>query len=216
MERNLYAGFASGVSGPGTYISKWDGTNWSDLGSPSLTANVWAVATNGTDLYAGGDFTQASGHLNANYIADFVEGVGDTTPPTVVSIVRNDTNPTSASEVSFDVSFSEVVTGVDNTTPFSDFSLNTSGVTGAAITAVTGSGHVYTVTVDTGSDNGTIGLDVNDNDNIVDLANNPLGGTGTGNGDFTAGEVYTVDKTPSLYDLRQRRRGWRNFELYRR
>src|SRR5207302_258432 len=33
-----------------------------------------------------------------------------------------------------------------------------------------------------------------DDDSIVDGASNPLGGSGTGNGDFT-GQVYTIDKT---------------------
>jgi PKD repeat protein len=65
-------------------------------------------------------------------------------------------------------------------------------VTGAAITNVTGSGATYTVTVNTGSGNGTIRLDLVDDDSIRDLANLPLGGAGTGNGNFTSGEIYTI------------------------
>ena len=34
-----------------------------------------------------------------------------------------------------------------------------------------------------------------DNDSIVDAASNPLGGVGAGNGDFTTGAAYTIDKT---------------------
>jgi hypothetical protein len=115
---------------------------------------------------------------------------GDTTPPTVSSIVRASTNPTtSGSSVDYTVTFSESVTGVDAT----DFVLTTSGVTGASITNVTGSGSTYTVTVNVGSGSGTVRLDVADNDSIVDAAGNPLGGTGAGNGSFTGGEVYTVN-----------------------
>src|SRR5206468_1493666 len=63
------------------------------------------------------------------------------------------------------------------------------------------SGVSYTVTVNTGSGDGSIGLNLVDNDSIVDAATNPLGGTGAGNGNFT-GQVYTVDKTaPSVVSM---------------
>jgi CSLREA domain-containing protein len=112
----------------------------------------------------------------------------DTTPPMVQTITRADTNPTSAASVYFAVTFSEAVIGVDT----SDFALAVTGVTGASITAVGGGAGAYTVTVNTGSDSGTIRLDVVDNDTIVDMALNPLGGAGAGNGSFTAGETYSV------------------------
>jgi hypothetical protein len=38
-------------------------------------------------------------------------------------------------------------------------------------------------------------LDVVDDDSIRDSAGNPLGGTGTGNGDFNTGEAYTIDRS---------------------
>ena len=81
-------------------------------------------------------------------------------------------------------------------TPFSDFALTTSsGISGASITGVSGSGATYTVTVNTGSGNGTIRLDVIDNDTILDVAGNTLGGTGINNGNFTSGELYTLYKS---------------------
>ena len=112
----------------------------------------------------------------------------DTIPPTVQTITRADTNPTSAASVHFTVTFSEAVTGVDT----SDFALAVTGVTGASITGVSGGATAYTVTVNTGSGTGTIRLDVVDNDTIVDLALNPLGGVGAGNGNYTSGETYDV------------------------
>ena len=115
----------------------------------------------------------------------------DTTAPTVQSINRVGTTPTNAASVSWTVVFSESVTGVDA----SDFALVTTGaVTGATITAVSGSGSQYTVTANTGTGNGTLGLNLVDNDTILDTSANPLGGTGPGNGNFT-GQSYTIDKT---------------------
>jgi len=108
--------------------------------------------------------------------------------PFVLSSVRLNTSPTSAANVDFKVTFSESVTGVDT----GDFGLTTTGLTGASITQVTGSGNMYTVTVDTGSGSGTLRLDVVDNDSIKDGSNNPLGGAGAGNGNFSGGEVYDV------------------------
>jgi hypothetical protein len=118
--------------------------------------------------------------------------------PVVSSITRVDGNPTNATSVNFTVTFSEAVTGVDTTAPFADFLLTPTGVIDAEISAVSGSDDVYTVTVNTGSGNGTIRLDVVDDDSIVDGTSNPLGGTTAGNGDFTTGEVYDVNKTLTL------------------
>jgi hypothetical protein len=46
----------------------------------------------------------------------------------------------------------------------------------------------------TGSGNGSVGLNLVDNDSIVDALANKLGGTGAGNGNFT-GQVDTIDRT---------------------
>ncbi len=117
--------------------------------------------------------------------------------PTVSSILRADPNPTSAAEVNFTVNFSRSVTGVDIVPPFNDFGLMASSeITGASITGVTAvSGTTYTVSANTGSGNGTIGLSVIDDDSIIDDESHPLGGTGIGNGSFNNGEVYTINKT---------------------
>ncbi len=116
----------------------------------------------------------------------------DNIPPVVLSSVLTDANPTSLVNVHFTVTFSESVTGVD----VSDFSLTTTGVSGAAITAVSGSGSVYTVTVNTGSNIGTIHLDVLDDNTIQDALLNPL------DGGYTSGETYTIiSKAPIFADV---------------
>jgi len=110
----------------------------------------------------------------------------------VTSITRTNSNPTKAASVDFTVTFSETVTGVD----LSDFSLTTTGVSGATLNGVSGSDNTYTVTVNTGSGNGTIGLGLVDDDSILGAALNPIGGSGAGNGNFDSGEVYTMDYIP--------------------
>ncbi len=112
----------------------------------------------------------------------------DSSGPAVLSIERAGADPTSASSVDFTVTFSEPVTGVD----LNDFVLTTTGVTGAAMTGVDGSGAVYTVAVNTGSGNGTIRLDVVADPTIADLFGNPL------SGGYTGGEAYTVSKEFTL------------------
>jgi len=120
--------------------------------------------------------------------------IADTTAPTVVQVNRaaNTTNPTNASSVGWDVTFSEGVTGVDT----SDFAFTaTGGLGGAAVSNAGGSGTTWTVTANTGSGDGTLRLDLKDDDSIADLATSPLGGPGAGNGNFTTGKAYTIDKT---------------------
>jgi MSHA biogenesis protein MshQ len=109
--------------------------------------------------------------------------------PAVTSINTASTNPTApATAVAWTVVFSQSVTGVDST----DFSLvQAGGVTGATITSVTGTGATWTVNANTGSGTGTLGLNLVDDDSIIDSGSRPLGGTGAGNGNFT-GQAYTV------------------------
>jgi probable HAF family extracellular repeat protein len=165
--------------------------NYFDLDSGDSNANA-ASATVG--LKDAG--TQGANRLlvSFNATSPFVHGgtalrfVGPA--PVVSSIVRKGPSLTNAASVSYTVTFSESVTGVDAT----DFALaNTGGVTGDSIADVTGSGNVYTVTVNTGSGSGTLRLDLIDNGSIINASGVPL--DGAGNGNFT-GEVYTIDKSP--------------------
>ena len=119
----------------------------------------------------------------------FVNSAND---PSVIEILRADPDPTAASSVDFTVVFSESVTGVDAT----DFLLTTSGeITGALVSAVSGSGDTYTVTVETGTGSGTIRLDLIDDDSIANENERKLGGPNEGDGNFNSGEVYTITRT---------------------
>lgn len=106
----------------------------------------------------------------------------DLTPPQVIAIARADLDPTSEPVVDFTVAFSEPVTGVQ----LSNFSLAVTGVTGAAITGVSGAEFAYTVTVSTGTGVGTIRLDLTAVGAIADGVGHPLAGT------YTTGEHYTI------------------------
>ena len=93
--------------------------------------------------------------------------------PFVQSIAR--TTPagsfTNASSVSYTVTFSEPVTGVDA----ADFQLVFAGTVAAASTQVTPvSGAVYTFAISGITGDGTLGLNLVDNGSIVDAASNPL------------------------------------------
>ncbi|MBU0484223.1 MAG: lamin tail domain-containing protein [Proteobacteria bacterium] len=110
-------------------------------------------------------------------------------PPSVTSINRTNSNPTNAASVDFTVTFDQSVSGID----ISDFSLATSGTTGNIASVSAASGSSVTVTVNTITGDGTLGLNMADNDTIVNALSNPLGGVGAGNGNFT-GQLYTIDR----------------------
>ena len=114
-----------------------------------------------------------------------------TTGVCVSSVLRAAASPTSAASVTFNVVFTRSVSGVDS----ADFNLTSPGIIGAAVFDVTGSGANYTVTVTTGSGNGTIRLNVIDNGTIKDAGNNPL------SGNFTSGDIYTILKSPTFVDV---------------
>lgn len=132
-----------------------------------------------------------AGAGNGNFTTGEIYTINKSTPsaPGVTSILRVNPDPAVNGYVDFTVTFSEAVTGVDG----GDFALATTGsLSGASLAAILGSGSTYTVTVNTGIGDGTIRLDVLDDDSLVNDALTPLGGTGIGNGNFSAGEAYTV------------------------
>jgi hypothetical protein len=130
---------------------------------------------------SGGSFTLHGGF--------FAPGAG----PSVLSVASASANPTvQNTTVGYNVTFDVPVTGVDA----ADFQLTTASLSGASVTGVTGSGTTYGVTVNTGTPSAagaTLRLDVIDDDTITDAGGDPLGGAGAGNGNFTSGEVYTVN-----------------------
>src|SRR3989442_1243332 len=66
---DLYAGgvFTKAGGSAANYIAKWNGSNWTALGS-GMNSPVGTLVFSGPDLYAGGIFTTAGGKVSA-YIA---------------------------------------------------------------------------------------------------------------------------------------------------
>jgi hypothetical protein len=153
----------------------------------------WFIVTNGNEIRSlapldaslVGSYTlciRATDSLGALYEKQLTISVVDITSPRVISVTRADVNPTNASSVHFVVTFSEPVTGVDA----ADFDLTVTNISGASVANVSGSNSVYSVSVNTGIGNGTLRLDVGDNDSILDLVGNPLASA------FSTGAEYSI------------------------
>lgn len=192
---STFTGFGGGGAGLG-------GAVFIHLGSLTFTNCTFNnnTATRGTGGTAG--FGDGQGHGGAVFCENgttfsgsgFVfsgntasTGNADTypaLPTTVSSIVRQTpaSASTNAASVTFRVNFTASVSGGAT----SNFSLTTTGVTGASITGISGSGAQRDVTVNTGSGDGTIRLDMANSTGITPSVTNVP---------FTSGQVYTIDKT---------------------
>ncbi len=123
-----------------------------------------------------------SNTTNNSQLASFTVDV----PPQVLAITRMNPDPTNAASVQFLVTFSEPVLGGAT----SNFTLVPGGsVSGASITAVSGSGNTRIVTVNTGTGDGTLGLNLTSSAGVSDASGKALIGLPF------SGETYTIDKT---------------------
>ncbi|HNB52987.1 MAG TPA: hypothetical protein PK530_13645 [Anaerolineales bacterium] len=190
-------------------IAKWNGVNWSGLGEDGsghgpVRGWVSAVAVAPTGIYVGGDFPRVVQNglelAEAKYAARWDGSTWhalhtDLTPPAVWAISPAYPNPVSGPMAYFRIDFTEPVTGVDVT----DFALITDGLPNATIANfVAGSNVVYYISVAVGEGVGSVRLDLVDDDSIRDASNNVLGGIGSGNGNYTAGEP-TIVAPPTIY-----------------
>ncbi|MCT7984187.1 Ig-like domain-containing protein [Laspinema sp. A4] len=170
------------------------GATTANITGSGTTYNVAVTGMTGpgtiTASVNAGAVTDVAGNTSTASTSTDNEVSYDDSIPTVTSITRADADPSNAATVNYTVTFSETVTGVNA----SDFSLAAGSIADASITSVTGSGTSYTVAVDTGTGDGTVQLNLTDDDSIINSLSVPLGGAGTGNGDST-GQIYTLDKT---------------------
>jgi len=176
---NVYANIGSGndqettvktvefVGGSGSPVTLYSGLRG------DLDYWCYGMAVIGTTIFTG------EGNQNVtNQEGYYME----LTAPSISSITANNAYTNAGSET-FTVTFSAAITGVTA----SNFSLTTSGVSGASIgTPTTGNNVTWSVPVNTGSGNGTIGLN---------LANTTGLEYGLSNSLPYTGGTTTVDKT---------------------
>jgi len=137
----------------------------STANNTTTSASITGLAAGSTHTYTvKARYTANSTNFdsNASNSSTATTAAADSTAPTVSSINRANANPTNASSVAWNVTFSESVTSVDA----GDFQLANTGLTGPGSINVTGSGANYSVTANTGTGSGTLGLNLNDNDSI--------------------------------------------------
>ncbi|SJZ63166.1 FG-GAP-like repeat-containing protein [Sediminibacterium ginsengisoli] len=147
--------------------------------SPSKTYRVMVVEFNDGGQSATAQYNTGTATNNpVNFI----------TPATLNSIVRAGSNASvNITTADYTVTFGSAVTGLTTT----NFSLTASaGITGSSVQSVSGSGTTYTVTVNTGSGDGTLVLNLANATGLTPTLTNTLP---------FAGETYTIDKTvPTL------------------
>jgi hypothetical protein len=182
----------AGGAGGANYVARWNGTQWTPLLSNTFgvygNVHTIALAPNG-DVYIGGVFNDTGQNPFADKVAVYEASI---VTPTVTAISLGFPSPITITSLpqplSFLVTFSEPVTGVDA----ADFTVVTSPTTGltTTIASVAGSGTSYIVNVSvTGAAPGsyTVGLNIPAGATITDLFNLPLG-----NLPFT-GQTYQVN-----------------------
>lgn len=165
-------------------------------------ANVlWAVTAGGGSLNQSSSLTGVTGvaysrlTLGSSGLNTVTATVGALPPaifsataypvPTISSITRVTSSPTNATNVSFNVTFNTPVTGVTT----GAFTLSTTGGISPSINGLSGSNSTYTVTVNTGSGDGTIKLNLSNVTGIKNAINTAMISP------FSTGETYTIDKT---------------------
>ena len=183
-------------SGVASFLCRMDGGSYIPCTSPFTSAPL-SAGSHTFDVYA------VDNASNADQSPETHTWTLAFTPTLVSSIVRADASPTSAASVNFTVTFSANVTGVGT----GDFQLTTIGASGASITGVSGSNTTYTVSVNTGTTNGTIRLDIPNSADIDDsFGNSPT------NLPYTTGQTYTINKTGTFQDVPNDHWAWRWIE----
>ncbi|HEX8998388.1 MAG TPA: choice-of-anchor Q domain-containing protein, partial [Blastocatellia bacterium] len=172
-----------------TFTPPGSGATATIAGNPATIASGAATTGTVTANGTGGTYNVAASANGAASAVNF--SLTNNVAPTVLSIVRGNASPTSNGSVPFNVSFSESVTGVGN----SNFTVAASGVVGASVASVLGSGSTRVVTVNTGTGSGSVGLNMTNSTGVTDSQ-----GAAISNLTFT-GETYTIDKTAPTTSL---------------
>ncbi|MFN9742850.1 MAG: choice-of-anchor Q domain-containing protein, partial [Acidobacteriota bacterium] len=155
--------FTPPASGPSATIPAYGGDR------PTIDAT--GLATSG--------YLQANSILGEFFVPATASGVttplsfrlGNDNPLAVNSVVRAGSTPSAATSLDFTITFNKSVTGLTA----SNFVVTGTNFGNAAITGVTGSGAVWTVSINPGTATGTVGLRFANGTGIVDSFGNGLG-----------------------------------------
>lgn len=176
--------FSDGVSSA-TMMADGAGSFTFDFTSTAATDGTYSLTAIATD---------ATGNTGATSQA-FTLTI-DTNTPTVSTLLRNQSGKLGSEVTSaeFAIVLSESVSGIDAT----DFEVVVTGTsTGQVGTVTVVSVNEAIIEVTGISGEGTIGLNLKDDDSIEDTAGNTLGGAGLTNGDFT-GEIYETKASQTI------------------
>jgi hypothetical protein len=166
------------------------------VGNGTIDADNAKFSIAGTGLVASQNLPMGSYHIYlkatdaAGNDAFQIFVINVTNTPSVSSIVRSGgaavAVPAATTTVSYAVTFSQSVTGVDA----SDFSLVANGTAAATIASITGSGANYTVTVNGLGGDGSVRLDLKSSGTGIQNA-----GSVAIAGGYDGGETYVLDHT---------------------
>jgi hypothetical protein len=166
----------------------------------TYTVTVGSVTGNGTmrlDLNAGAGIVDAAGNPLAGGYTGAVITL-EHSAPTVTAFVPVGPSPNHAGSDQYTITFSENVTGVD----LGDFTLLQTGTAAGKITAVTGSGDSYTVTVSDVTGDGTLEVALNASaGGISDAAGNTLGGGASGSGSRSEPPTIVEHTPPAVSSI---------------
>ncbi|PSQ97420.1 MAG: hypothetical protein BRD55_02205, partial [Bacteroidetes bacterium SW_9_63_38] len=189
------------VDGPSGAVYSFEGTDFSESGS----GGPYTYTLSATQAYDDGDgqYTAAvDDAVDPSGNNGGADGAGsglsdsytfDGTPPEVIAITRTSATPTNASSVTFAVSFSEPVQGIGSA------AFAASGTAGGSVSShtVPTTDNDTTVTVDNVSGDGSLGLNLDSDGTIEDLAGNSLDLT-----EPPVDETYTIDNTaPTISEI---------------
>lgn len=188
----------TGVTLNTSFLGSWTHAKGNSFTLIDNDGTTDVVVSTLTGLAEGDTFTLGGRTLKISYEGGdgndvvLTDDTPNNTGPTVSSIERtaNATELTSATSVSYTLTFSESVTGVDTT----DFTLTAGGDAAGTIASVTGSDTTYTVVANPVSGDGTLRLDLNSSGTGIVSS-----GSAAITAGYTEGQSYTLDHTaPTL------------------
>jgi len=175
------------ITAPSNVQVSPDNSTWNSSYTQSYSGSTLGSTPVYERLSGTGSVGTISGNVSisgggATTVTQAVSGTLNSASTTISSLTAVSSTLTNASTIQWTATFAASVSNLST----ADFTLNNTGsVSGASIASVSGSGTSWTVTVNTGSGDGTIQLEMNSASGLTpSVSNLPFSGT-----------TYTIDKT---------------------